>query len=111
MFRSPGVKRLKYSAHAQAAAREDRYGDLSPFLKPFLDFDYVEIVEVELDLEGQIAKRVVRVRITGELCLVLAVTVDGYVKTVWCNHASDKHTTLNRAKYVQPPAAKVPSTK
>jgi len=103
LFRSPGVVRLRYSYHAQEEARGDRYGDLSRYLTPYRDFDYAEIVEVELDAEGQIAKRVARFDITEDLVLVLAVTADGYVKTVWCNRFDDCHGTLDRRKYVQRP--------
>lgn len=103
LFRSPGVVRLRYSYHAQEEARGDRYGDLSRYLTPYRDFDYAEIVEVELDEEGQIAKRVVRFDITEDLVLVLAVKADGYVKTVWCNRFTDSHGTLDRRKYVQRP--------
>ena len=103
IFRSPGVMRVRYSYHAQEAARDDRYGDLSRYLTPYRDFDEAEIVEVELDAEGQIAKRVVRFNITDELVLVMAVSADGYVRTVWCNRFDDRHATLARLKYVQKP--------
>lgn len=95
--------RLRYSHHALAAARDDRYGDLSRYLTPYRDFDDAELVEVELDAEGQIAKRVARFNITDELVLVLVVTADGYVKTVWSNRFVDVHATLDRRKYVQRP--------
>lgn len=102
VFRSPGVMRLRYSRHAQQAAIDDRYGDLSEYLTPYLDFDYVEIVEVEM-VEGQITKRVVRHQVTDDLVLVLAVGADGFVRTVWGNLVSDRHRTLDRTKFVQPP--------
>jgi hypothetical protein len=103
LFRSPGVLRVRYSYHAQEAARDDRYGDLSRYLTPYRDFDDAEIVEVELDRDGQIAKRLARFNITDELVLVMAVNADGYVKTVWCNRYADRHATLDRRKYVQRP--------
>lgn len=103
LFRSPGVVRVRYSYHAQEAARDDRYGDLSRYLTPYRDFDDAEIVEVELDAEGQISKRVARFNITDELVLVMAVAADGYVRTVWCNRFDDRHSTLDRLKYVQRP--------
>lgn len=102
VFRSPGVMRLRYSRHAQQAAMDDRYGDLSEYLTPYLDFDYVEIVEVEM-VEGQITKRVVRHQVTDDLVLVLAVGADGFVRTVWGNLVTDRHRTLDRTKFVQPP--------
>lgn len=103
LFRSPGVVRVRYSYHAQEAARDDRYGDLSRYLTPYRDFDAAEIVEVELDDEGQIVKRVARFNITETLVLVMAVSADGYVRTVWCNCVDDRHATLERLKYVQRP--------
>ena len=95
--------RVRYSYHAQEAARDDRYGDLTRYLTPYRDFDDAEIVEVELDAEGQIAKRVARFNITEDLVLVMAVAADGYVRTVWCNRVDDRHATLERLKYVQKP--------
>lgn len=109
LFRSPGVRRVTYSRHALQAARDDRYGDISRFLRPMLDFDDAEIIEVELEADGQIAKRVIRFNISVKLSLVMAISADGYVKTVWCNQCSDKHSTLDRSKYVQPPMQQ-PST-
>ncbi len=102
MFRSPGVVRVRYSRHAEQAALDDRYGDLTGYLTPFIDFDEVEIVEVEL-FEGQIAKRVIRHQVTKELVLVLVVSSDGFVRTVWGNLTTDRHATLDRRKFVQPP--------
>lgn len=58
---------------------------------------------MELDTEGQIAKRVARFNITDDLVLVLVVATGGYVKTVWCNRLNDRHATLDRSKYVQAP--------
>lgn len=102
MFRSPGVLRTRYSRHAQQAAVDDRYGDLSRYLSAYLDFDYVEIVEVELT-DGEITKRVIRHQVTDDLVLVMAVGADGFVRTVWGNLVSDRHATLDRTKFVQAP--------
>ncbi|KVP97788.1 hypothetical protein WJ96_04260 [Burkholderia ubonensis] len=103
IFRSPGVVRLRYSRHAQYAACDDRYGDLSRYLTPYMDFDEAEIVEVELDVEGQISKRVARFQVDEDLVLVVVAQTDGFVRTVWGNLISDRHSTLDRRKYVQPP--------
>lgn len=103
LFRSPGFVRLRYSTHAQCAARDDRYGDLRRHLTALKDFDLGEIIEVELDQSAQICKRVVRFQITETLSLVMAVSGDGLVKTVWGNQVEDVHATLDRRKYVQPP--------
>ncbi|KVP40045.1 hypothetical protein WJ87_07635 [Burkholderia ubonensis] len=103
IFRSPGVVRLRYSRHAEIAAFDDRYGDLTRYLTPYMDFDEAEIVEVELDVEGQICKRVARFQVAEDLVLVVVAQTDGFVRTVWGNLVSDRHTTLDRSKYVQPP--------
>lgn len=103
MFRSPGVVRLDITNHARKAAREDRYGDLSKYLRHNLDFDATDIVEVEVT-DGVITKRTVRLPITTELVLVLVVSAEGRVITVWGNRMDDDHATLNTKKFVQPRA-------
>ncbi|KWA83924.1 hypothetical protein WL29_21395 [Burkholderia ubonensis] len=103
IFRSPGVVRLRYSRHAEDAAFDDRYGDLTCYLTPYMDFDTAEIVEVELDVEGQICKRVARFQVEEDLVLVVVASADGFVRTVWGNLVTDRHKTLDRRKYVQPP--------
>lgn len=101
VFRSPGVMRVRYGHHAVSAAETDRYGDLSRHLRPYVDLDEAEIVEVEVT-DGHISKRVIRVPLPNDLVLVLVVMADGFVKTVWGNLATDTHKTLDRSKFVQP---------
>lgn len=101
LFHSPGVLKLRYSVHAQNAAKNDRYGDLTPYLMQELNFDDVELVEVEV-IDGAIVKRVVRTAITSTLSLVLVVQSDGLVRTVWGNLNKDKHNTLRTADFVKP---------
>lgn len=103
IFRSPGYMRLRYSRHAQDEARFDRLGDLSRYLTPYMDFDQAEIVEVELNEESQIEKRVARFQITNDIVLVVVASYDGFVRTVWANRVTDRHATLDRRKFVQPP--------
>lgn len=103
LFRSPGFIRLKYGPHALLAAAEDRYGDLTRYLSPYMDFDRAEIVEVELGEDGQILKRVARFQVSEDLVLVVVVAANGFVRTVWGNKASDTHSTLNHNRYVQAP--------
>lgn len=102
-FASPGVVRVQYTRHATYAAQDDRYGDLTQYLRDYFDLDSGEIVEVEV-VDGQVAKRVVRFNVSKELDLVLVITADGRVKTVWANLHDDHHTTLKRWKFVQPPS-------
>lgn len=100
IFKSPGVLALHYSRHALLAAKNDRYGDLTPLLVPEIDLAKAEIVEVEL-VNGVVAKRVVRVHATENLVLVLAVNADGFVRTVWGNLHRDKHASLDTTKFVR----------
>ena len=112
MFRSPGVVRVHYTDHAREQAETDRYGNMRAYLHKFIDFDEGEIVEVEVT-DGLVSKRLVRIRATKELDLVLAVLSNGRVTTVWVNQRDDRHSTLNRSKYVQPiaaPARREPAT-
>lgn len=92
---------LSYSGHAQAAAREDRYGDLTNLLPEVLDFSSpdCQLIEVETDLAGKPVKRVVRIPATRTLDLVLAVGADGFVRTVWANKKNDQHRSLKAWMY------------
>lgn len=101
LFSSPGRVSVKYSKHALNAATEDCYGNLTPYLPDYIDFDAAEIVEVEV-CEGLIVKRVVRISVTEDLALVLAVQADGLVRTVWANLHSDNHVTLRKGNFVKP---------
>ncbi len=103
LFKPPGVLFLRYSRHALSAAHEDRYGDLTRHLRPKLYVDRDDIVEVECEVTGRIVKRVIRRQVDDHLDLVWVVKADGFVKTVWGNRHDDRHPTLDRRKYVQPP--------
>lgn len=103
LFKSPGALSLQYSRHALTAAHEDRYGDLTDHLLPKLFVASAEIVEVECAVTGRILKRVIRHQVTERLDLVWVVLANGVVKTVWGNLHDDRHKTLNRGRYVQPP--------
>lgn len=94
--------KLMYGPHARAAARVDRYGDLSRCLPLYLDYATCQLVEVETDDRGRVLKRVVRLPVGDGLDLVIAVGYDGFVRTVWGNRHDDIHRSLNRKRYVQP---------
>lgn len=100
VFRSPDPMRVRYTRHAREAAHGDRYGDLTRYLPDWVDVQEGEIVEVEVT-DGAITKRVVRQPVTEELDLVMVITTDGSVKTVWGNLHNDQHKTLNRSKFVR----------
>lgn len=101
-FRSPGVVRLHYGHHAKAAAVDDRFGNLSQYLRPYVDIDEAEVVEVEVT-DGAVTKRVLRIPVKDDLALVMVVMANGFVRTVWGNLATDTHKSLDRGRYVPKP--------
>lgn len=97
---------LGYSQHAKRACLDDRFGAiLNPLLVYFPVLDHV--VEVET-VQSQVIKFVVRVPYDAVRDLILAICVDkvapnhGFVKTLWSNMRSDKHSTLDASKYCRP---------
>jgi antitoxin component of MazEF toxin-antitoxin module len=94
-----GVLNLRYSQHAARAASDDRYGFME--LPETLDVTHGTPVEIEVNF-GIITKAVYRAGYDDELDMVLVVQPDGFVRTVWFNKKTDKHKTLDRAKYAKP---------
>lgn len=92
---------LTYSVHAHGAAVQDRVQHQLPCALPTFDL-------VEVELLGQVGnepvKWVVRCRLDSERELVLVITSEYMVKTVWVNRADDTHATLDRTKYDRVPA-------
>lgn len=91
---------LNYSGHAQHAARTDRYGQLT--LPSFLDTNKCQLIEIEVGDNGLIQKLVYRTTHDDKLDISFAVIPlrkGWYVKSVWGNLKSDKHTTLNTSRY------------
>jgi hypothetical protein len=90
---------LRYGNHAQAEARKEGLSTLPRALPNQFD-----IVEVEA-ANGKPTKWVLRFSWRGcpaDRHLVLVVTADGFVKTVWTNHIADTHKTLQSARYTPP---------
>lgn len=96
--------RLSYTNHAKRAAMDDRYGPIP------LVFDFVpeEATLIESEVEQgpcgryiYVVKQVWRLPLDDTRDLVMAITHDGRVKTVWVNLRSDKHKTLDRKKYCE----------
>lgn len=102
VFKSPGVVKLFYTQHARAAAQGDKYGNLTRHLRHTLDFDAADIVEVEL-VDGVVTKRTLRLAVTDELALVMVVSAEGRVITVWGNRLVDDHASLDLSKFVPAP--------
>lgn len=107
LFVSDRLVRLQYGPHALGAAENDKLGDLREHLPLYLDLSDPTLTTVEVEATGSDdrlteVKRVVRYPLSEHRALVLAVSADGFVRSVWSNHAQDRHRTLNRHRYVQP---------
>jgi hypothetical protein len=93
------VLALRYTAHATAAALNDRYGVIQ--LPDSVMFDERNAVEMEC-VGKAVTKVVVRQPYDNEHDIVLAMIPTGpefTVKTVWLNRRDDQHFTLNRNAY------------
>ena len=92
---------LNYSYHAMLACVRDNYG---PVEKPPFEVTITteNLIELEADEEGNLIKVVVRQTYDERRDISFAFFLsDGYVKSVWTNLATDKHSTLDKSKYVQ----------
>jgi hypothetical protein len=90
---------LVYSRHAEQEARNDRYGLV--ILPGALTFDPNNVVEAEFT-NGSLSKLVIRQPHDAQRDLILVVLPGSrvfFVKTVWTNLKTDKHSTLNRNRY------------
>ena len=95
-----GVVRLNYGSHAREEAMADKYGNLK--LPAILDIRKCEIIEIGV-VGTMITKMVVRTAYSRELDLVIVfIPQTGFVKTVWANKTTDKHTSLNKSRYAVP---------
>jgi hypothetical protein len=96
------IIRVKYSRHAENAAKNDRYGVIP--LTPTLNIGTMEIVEVEHYDRGGLVKFVAREvgQEKNRVLVVMRAETGWLVKTVWYNLASDNHSTLNRSLYERP---------
>lgn len=93
-----GTLDLFYSKHALHAANTDRYGYIQ--LPDTLNTDKARVIEVEVASDGCVEKVLYRVPHCGTFDLLIAVIpYRGFVKTVWLNKKSDRHSTLNHANY------------
>jgi hypothetical protein len=98
LLRDTPRKVLRYSRHALKAAQDEGLASTSlPSRLP----ENVTIIEVEADSLTP-TKWVYRFPLTGTARdLVLVVTVDGFVKTLWTNDVNDSHRTLDTSKYAR----------
>ncbi len=90
--------RLVYSEHAKRACVTDKYGYI---MKPPFEVTVTpeNLIEVESDLL-QVAKFVIRQKYDSKFDVVLAISADLVVKTIWLNESNDLHFTLDTKKYV-----------
>jgi hypothetical protein len=94
--RPKGHTKLKYSLHAIEQANRKNIQSLPVFLTWSF-----QLIELTLD-HGVLIKSVVRVPHTETEDLVLVVSANGTVITLWHNSRSDNHRTLNTSKYAKP---------
>jgi hypothetical protein len=93
---------LTYSQHALQEADSDRYGRIALPTKFDARATNAKLIEVEFDdRKRRVVKQVWRQSLDAQRDLVLVITYDGYVKTVWVNLKSDAHRTLDGSKYVK----------
>lgn len=95
-----GVFSLNYTQHALDKQKSDKYGKLT--LPKMLDTSKAEVVELELDSLGiaKIAYRLPMDKYRDLSIVVIPGKTYMKVKTVWSNPWNDKHSTLQRNRYV-----------
>lgn len=95
--------RMKPSQHALRAAVTDRYGLIE--IPMYFDARYAKLIEIEVDpYSSRVTKRVFRQKYNDEYDLVLVITSEWVIKTVWLNSKKDLHKTLDASKYVPKPS-------
>jgi hypothetical protein len=102
-FKAPIYQgRLRYGTHAVKESLVDRFG---AFNLPLSFFAVnATLIEAEYDKRSrQVIKQVWRQPLDATRDLVLVIMSNGFVKTVWINLKTDKHHTLNAARYVKRP--------
>lgn len=90
---------LKFTAHAKAAATNDRYGIIS--LPESVDTNSATCFEVAIK-DGQVCKLAYRLPYDRDKDLTLVVAPVGnffIVLTVWLNLRTDEHKTLDLSRY------------
>jgi len=87
---------LGYSPHALHEAECDRYGHIN--LPERFEAKGAALIEVET-VDAVVVKQLWRQRLDDSRDLVMAITCEGTVKTVWVNLRTDKHRTLDPSRY------------
>lgn len=89
------VLRLRYSRHAIERALEKHITHM-PFTLDSVDCDVFEIEDTDR------RKYALRTAYNSTHDLCMAVDDTGFVRTVWLNAKTDKHTTLRKNEYSRP---------
>lgn len=91
---------LRVSKHAaDRAAKGGGYDEIP--LPPVFIAKNATLIEVELNpVTGAVEKQVWRQKLNDEYDLCFPLLSDGTVPTVWLNHRTDTHKTLNKGKFV-----------
>lgn len=95
-----GGKALTYTVHAYAEARKDRVQDRLPRVVPM----GADLIEAKVTWQNEPVSWVLRTSLDRDRDLVLVVTSEYMVKTVWVNRKDDPHATLDVHKYDRPGA-------
>lgn len=94
---------LNYTRHSMREALNDRYGVLaSRHFPTVFSLGGWTLVEAEAQFPDKVDKFVVRKPVDERRSLVLVVTRDGTVKTLWTNLNTDGHSTLNKERFDKP---------
>lgn len=88
---------LRYTRHAKYEAEREGVA-LAQLPTQLPSYDLIEV-----GMMGSfLTKWVVRTKLDSHRDLVLVITHDYFVKTVWTNSVEDKHSTLDRGRYTKP---------
>jgi len=97
-----GIIPITYTQHAQKAAEDDRYGKM--VLPSTINTTTARCIEAEVN-GNVVSKLVYRAKYNHELDMILVLSRDCSVRTVWFNKRGDKHKTLDASKYTVPTKA------
>lgn len=91
---------VKYSKHAGNVCMGGGSYEQIP-LPPVFVAKNATLIEVELNpVTGEVEKQVWRQPLNEEYDMCFPMMADGFIKTVWLNHKTDTHKTLNKGKFV-----------
>jgi hypothetical protein len=91
---------LRYGNHAKNVTAEGGQHKSIPLPEMFVAKN-ATLIEVEVNpVTGEVEKQVWRQPLDNEWDMCFPMIAGGFVKTVWLNHRTDTHKTLNKAKFV-----------